>query len=1136
MSITKRFESKNGLDANAQPIIDLGVLGSSLTQAGAFAVTLTATAATNVTLPTSGTLLTTTGNAATSTSATNLLGGAVNSIPYQTGAGTTAFLAQGTGVLTESAGAPSWSTAPTLTGTNFSAIPNSALTNSSLTLGTTSVALGATTTTLSGLTSVTATTFVGALTGMASGNLPLSGGTLTGSVNFGGLTATNLATPVNSTDVANKAYVDAAINGLSWKNEALVATTANISLTGEQTIDGVLTSSSRVLVKNQTTASQNGIYISNASAWTRASDAATTAQLDNATLYVMQGTVNAATGWTQTVANPVIGTSNITFVQFSGSGSYSAGTGISISSNTISNSGVLSITGTTNQVTASASTGAITLSLPSAVTISGAVTAGSFAGSGSGLTSIPNSALTNSSITIGSTAIALGVTSTTLAGLTSVTSTNFVGALSGNATSATNVAGGTTNQILYQTGAGTTGFASASNYGVLVFSSSGTPQSIAGAAGVLVGSASAIPAFSTAPTLTGTNFTGIPNGALTNSSVTVGTTAISLGGSATALTGLTSVTSTAFTGALTGNASTATAIQTAQNFSIGSGDGTTGAVSFNGTAAVNLTLTLATVNSTPVTAGFHKITTNGKGLVTASSAVTSTDITTTLGFTPASVAGSSITGNYTFDGVHTVTGLPTPVNAADAAPKSYVDAALAGLEWKDAAAAATTANLTATYANGTSGVGATLTNAGTQAAFTVDGYTAVLNDRILIKNQTTAFQNGIYYVTSVGSVSTNWVLTRVVDANTPASLSNATLYVTNGTSNAGTGWTQTAANPTIGTTSLAFAQFSGSGSYAAGTGINIAGSTISNTGVLSITGTANQITASASTGSITLSLPSAVSISGAMTAGSFSGAGTGLTGTATSLSIGGNAATATSATSATTATNIAGGAAGSVPYQTAAGATSLLAAGTSSQVLVGGATPSWTNTPTLTGTNFTGIPNSGLTNSSVTVGSTAIALGSSATTLVGLTSVTSTAFVGALTGTASGNLALTGGTLSGNVTAPSVTVSTGGAGAAYHYATTLTTTSTTANQVVDSQAIATYRTIEYVCQVTNATLTSYQISKVLVMHDGTNVYITEYAMMQSGSVLATFDAQITGGNLQLITTPAQASSTVFKISATAITV
>jgi hypothetical protein len=111
---------------------------------------------------------------------------------------------------------------------------------------------------------------------------------------------------------------------------------------------------------------------------------------------------------------------------------------------------------------------------------------------------------------------------------------------------------------------------------------------------------------------------------------------------------------------------------------------------------------------------------------------------------------------------------------------------------------------------------------------------------------------------------------------------------------------------------------------------------------------------------------------------------------------------ATNATNATNTTNLSAGAAGTVVYQSAAGTTAYLAAGTTSQVLVGGAAaPAWSNTPTLTGTNFTGIPNAGLTNSSVTIGSTAVALGATVATFAGLTSVTSTTFVGALTGNAS---------------------------------------------------------------------------------------------------------------------------------------
>lgn len=79
----------------------------------------------------------------------------------------------------------------------------------------------------------------------------------------------------------------------------------------------------------------------------------------------------------------------------------------------------------------------------------------------------------------------------------------------------------------------------------------------------------------------------------------------------------------------------------------------------------------------------------------------------------------------------------------------------------------TTANLTATYDNGTSGIGATLTNSGTQSALSIDGVTLAVGNRVLVKNQTVALQNGIYTVTNIGSNTTDWVLTRAVDYDDP---------------------------------------------------------------------------------------------------------------------------------------------------------------------------------------------------------------------------------------------------------------------------------------------------------------------------------------------------------------------------------
>jgi len=143
--------------------------------------------------------------------------------------------------------------------------------------------------------------------------------------------------------------------------------------------------------------------------------------------------------------------------------------------------GVTSITGTTNQVIASSSTGAVTLSLPQSINSGAAPT---FAGTN--FTSIPNSALTNSSLTLGSTSVSLGSTATTLAGLTSVTSTTFVGALTGNAstaTTATNLAGGANGSIPYQTASGTTTFLAAGTNGYVLTLASGVPTWAASSGG-----------------------------------------------------------------------------------------------------------------------------------------------------------------------------------------------------------------------------------------------------------------------------------------------------------------------------------------------------------------------------------------------------------------------------------------------------------------------------------------------------------------------------------------------------------------------------------------------------------------------------------------------------------------------------
>jgi hypothetical protein len=280
------------------------------------------------------------------------------------------------------------------------------------------------------------------------------------------------------------------------------------------------------------------------------------------------------------------------------------------------------------------------------------------------------------------------------------------------ATTATNIAGGAAGSIPYQTGSGATTF-------------------LAAHAGVLVGGVT--PSFETAPSILGTNITSIPNGALTNSSVTIGTTAISLGGTSLTLGGLTSV------------------------------------------------------------------------------AVTQ-----------------------------------DPTSALQLATKQYVDTLVSsGITYHAPVkyeVPSTTGNLTATYNNGTSGVGATLTNAGTQTAFTPDGVVAQAGDRILIYNQTNAFENGVYTVTTVGSGSTNWVLTRATDADsyglkdTDALGNGDAFFVTSGNTGAGETYVcNTAGTITFGTTAITFVQVSSAQIYSAGTGLTLSGTTFSLTAPVATT-------------------------------------------------------------------------------------------------------------------------------------------------------------------------------------------------------------------------------------------------------------------------------------------------------------
>ena len=204
-------------------------------------------------------------------------------------------------------------------------------------------------------------------------------------------------------------------------------------------------------------------------------------------------------------------------------------------------------------------------------------------------------------------------------------------------------------------------------------------------------------------------------------------------------------------------------------------------------------------------------------------------------------------GDVAIEGQVTVGGDPTA--NLQVATKQYVDNLVASaLHFHDAVRVESPSNLTATYNNGTSGVGATLTNSGAQAALVIDGITLNTSDRVLIYTQTDQKQNGVYTVTDTGSVSTNWVLTRSTDTDsyepgTADGLDEGSyFYVQEGDTGAGESYVcNTIGTITFGTTNITFIQFSATPDFTGGTNIDITAQTISLTGTVDETngGTGN---------------------------------------------------------------------------------------------------------------------------------------------------------------------------------------------------------------------------------------------------------------------------------------------------------
>jgi hypothetical protein len=275
------------------------------------------------------------GGSATSVIAISGNGAFVDLSTAQTIGGDKTFSNTITGSITGNAGtATTWATARDLSLTGdgtatLASVDGSANVSAALTLATVNSNIGAFT-----KVTVNAKGLVTAATAATLADL----GATSADFSMNGYKITNLADPTNDQDAATKYYVDTVAQGLDVKASVLAATTANITLSGAQTIDGVsVVAGDRVLVKNQTTQADNGIYVAASGAWARSADANTWDELVSAYTFVEEGSTYADSGWVCTInKGGTLGTTPITFSQFSGAGTYLAGTGLTLTGNTFS--------------------------------------------------------------------------------------------------------------------------------------------------------------------------------------------------------------------------------------------------------------------------------------------------------------------------------------------------------------------------------------------------------------------------------------------------------------------------------------------------------------------------------------------------------------------------------------------------------------------------------------------------------------------------------------------------------------------------------------------------------------------------------------------------------------------------------